>query len=236
MGEPLHNSVCTWASLEGAIAPEIVQAPKTGGDEQGAWVEVSERVVRYLQHSVVGSPWANHLALVAAVMSVQRYDVQSVKLVVSRLHTRFKAVFQELALRCMDEWNAEEFFPSYLKGELLSQDSDSMRERFWIDYSTASKQVWLWLKRLPEPHQHLYQRFALPLVPRLAVHGPRLPDPQPRRLLRHLDGRGPRAGGARPRGRRAGAAELLSPPRQRGLPGGRGQRHLVHVYVPRLDV
>lgn len=71
MGEPLHHSVCTWTSLEGAIAPEIVQAPKTGGDEQGAWVEVSERVVRYLQHSVVGSPWANHLALVAAVMSAR---------------------------------------------------------------------------------------------------------------------------------------------------------------------
>jgi hypothetical protein len=171
MSEPLHDPVCTWASLEGSIASEIVQAPKTGGDEHGAWVPVAERVVRYLQQRVVGSPWVNHLALVAAVMSARHYDVQSVKLVVSRLHMRFTAVFHELALQRMDEWKAEAFFPSYLKGELLSQDSDSMRERFWIDYSTASKQVWLWLKSLPDPQQHLFQRFALPLVPRLAVHG-----------------------------------------------------------------
>jgi hypothetical protein len=114
MSKPLHDPVCIWTSLEGSIAPEIVQAPKTGGDSRGTWVPVAERAVRYLQQRVVGSPWANHLALVAAVMSARRYDVQSVKLVVSRLHTRFKAVFQELALQCMDEWKAEEFFPSYL--------------------------------------------------------------------------------------------------------------------------
>src|SRR5712692_2567691 len=171
MSELLPAPVCTWASLEGSIAPEIVLAPKTGGDSQGTWVPVAERAARYLQQRVVGSPWANHLALVAAVMSARRYDVQSVKLVVSRLHSRFKAVFHELALTRMDEWNAEAFFPSYLKREVLSQDSDSMRERFWIDYSTASKQVWMWLKGLPAPQKECYRRFAFSLVPRLAVHG-----------------------------------------------------------------
>ncbi len=169
MKDPSHDF--TWTCLEGSLAPEIVRAPKTGGDAHGTWPPVEWRNIRYLQHAVVGSPWANHLALVAAVMSARRYDARSVKLVMCRLHTRFKLVFQELALQQMDEWQAEQFFPSYLKGEVLSQDSTPTRERFWIDYSTASKQVWLWLKGLPEAEQERYQPFSLPMVPRVAVYG-----------------------------------------------------------------
>ncbi len=161
----------TWTCLEGSIASEIVRAPKTGGEAQGTWPSVDWRNVRYLQRAVVGNPWANHLALVAAVMSARRYDARSVKLVMCRLHARFTLLFKELALHQMNEWNAEQFFPSYLKGEVLAQDSASTRERFWIDYSTASKQVWLWLKGLPEQEQERYRSFALPLVPRLAVYG-----------------------------------------------------------------
>ncbi len=169
MTEPLHDA--TWAGLEESIAPEIVRAPKTGGDDQGTWPSVDWRNVRYLQRAVIGNPWANQLALVAAVMSARRYDARSVRLVMCRLHARFTLVFKELALHQMNEWNAEQFFPSYLKGEVLAQDSASTRERFWIDYSTASKQVWLWLQRLPELEQEHYRSFALPLVPRLAVYG-----------------------------------------------------------------
>src|SRR5450755_1153880 len=161
----------TWTCLEGSIAPEIVHAPKTCGDGDGTWPSVDWRNVRYLEHTVVGHPWANHLALVAAVMSARRYDARSVKLVMGRLHARFKLLFKELALHQMNEWNAEQFFPSYLKKEVLAQDSDYTRERFWIDYNTASKQAWLWLKGLPEQEQKRYQLFALPIVPRLAVHG-----------------------------------------------------------------
>lgn len=169
MTEASHHP--TWTCLEGSIASEIVRAPKTGGDAQGTWPSVDWRNIRYLQRTVVGTPWANHLALVAAVMSARRYDARSVKLVMCRLHARFKLVFKELALHQMDEWNAEQFFPPYLKGEVLSQDSDYTRERFWIDYSTASKQVWLWLEGLPEQEQKRYLPFSLPVVSRLAVYG-----------------------------------------------------------------
>ncbi len=169
MKDPSHDF--TWTCLEGCIAPEILCAPKTCGDPDGTWPSVDLRNVRYLRHTVVGSPWANHLALVVAVMSARRYDAQSVKLVICRLHTRFKLLFKELALHQMEEWNAEQFFPAYLKGEVLAQDSAYARERFWIEYSMATKQIWLWLKGLPEPEQECYRPFALPLVPRLAVHG-----------------------------------------------------------------
>ncbi len=171
MTETLPASAWTWAGLEGSIAPEIVRAPKTCGDTQGTWPSVYWQNIRYIQHTLAGSPWANQLALVAAVMSARRYDARSVKLVMCRLHGRFTLLFKELALRQMNEWNAEQFFPSYLKGEVLAQDSDYTRERFWIDYSTASKQVWLWLKGLPEPEQERYQPFSLPVVSRLTVYG-----------------------------------------------------------------
>jgi hypothetical protein len=171
MPEPSHDPTLAWADLGGFIAPEIVRAPKTCGDPQETWPPVHWQSVRYIQGTLVGKPWANHLALVAAVLSARRYDARTVKLVLSRLHTRFKLLFQELALHQMSEWNAEHIFPFYLKGEVLAQDSTLTRERFWIDYCTASKQVWLWLKSLPESQQHQYRPFSLPLVPRLAVHG-----------------------------------------------------------------
>jgi hypothetical protein len=169
MKERTHPPV--WVDLEGVISSEVVCAPKTGGDSQGTWPSVDWRNIGYLQRTVAGHPWADHLALVAAVMSAWRYDAWSVKLVICRLHARFTLIFKELAFHQMNEWNAEQFFPPYLKKEILAQDSTYTRERFWIDYSTASKQIWWWLKGLPEPEQERYRLFALPLVPRLSVYG-----------------------------------------------------------------
>lgn len=171
MTAPSPDSLWTWTRLEGSIASEILHAPKTYGDPHGSWPSVDWRTVRYLHHTVTGSPWANSLALVAAVLSARCYDARSVQLVTSRLHGRFTRLFKELGLHQMSEWNAEQFFPPYLKGEVLAQDSAYTRERFWIDYSTASKQVWLWLKGLPEPEQECYRSFSLPVVSRLTVYG-----------------------------------------------------------------
>src|SRR6266571_5140985 len=53
----------TWEQLAGQIVPEVLLAPKTGGDPSGGWSAVHEQVVGYLVRSVVGTPWVNHLAL-----------------------------------------------------------------------------------------------------------------------------------------------------------------------------
>lgn len=171
MEELAHHAIWNWTCLEELIAFEILHAPKTCGDASGSWPQVHWRSIRYLRHSVVGSPWADHLTLVAAVMSARHYDAQSVKLVLSRLHTRFRLAFNELNISSMEQWDAEHFFPSYLKGEVLPEESAYARERFWLEYSMASKQVGIWHKGLPKQEQERYRPFCLPVVSRLAVYG-----------------------------------------------------------------
>jgi hypothetical protein len=72
----------TWENLGEQIAPQVLHAPKTAGE----WPAVHERIVRYLASQVVGKPWANHLALIAAVLAARRQDVRTVEFAVRNLH------------------------------------------------------------------------------------------------------------------------------------------------------
>src|SRR6266542_4435100 len=81
----------SWGDLASHIAPEVLQAPKTGGDPNGEWPMVHERVARYIKRNLLGTPWADHVALIAAVLTARRRDVQTVALVVQALHGRFRA-------------------------------------------------------------------------------------------------------------------------------------------------
>jgi hypothetical protein len=154
----------TWEQLAGQIAPEVLQAPKTSGDPNGGWPTVHEHVVGYLVRSVVGTPWVNHLALMAAVLAARQRDVQTVKLAVQTLHARFKALFSALGLQTMEEWEPGRYLAAYMQGELLPEDGPSVRQAFLGRYNSASKQVWGWLETLPFEERERYQQFTLPVI------------------------------------------------------------------------
>src|SRR5258708_17626086 len=73
----------SWQDLEGKVASEVLSAPKTGGDPTGDWLGVHRRVTCYLLNNVVGKSWADHLILIAAVLSARRQDVHTVYLTIS---------------------------------------------------------------------------------------------------------------------------------------------------------
>lgn len=154
----------TWEQLAGQIVPEVLQAPKTGGDPNGGWPPVHEYVVGYLVRSVVGTPWANHLALLAAVLSARQRDVQTVRLAVQTLHPRFKALFSTLGLQTMEEWDPSQYLPPYMQGDLLPKDGSSVRQAFLGRYNSATRQVWGWLETLPTQERERYQQFSLPVI------------------------------------------------------------------------
>ena len=154
----------TWQCLEGRFSPEVLRAPKTGGDPHGVWPAVHERIVRYLFRSVAGTPWADHIALIAAVLSARRRDVSTVEQAVRTFNTRFRALFPVLGLETVGEWNADRHLPLYLKGEIIAEDSQALRFHFLKNYTTATKQVENWLETLPLTEQHLYRKFVLPLA------------------------------------------------------------------------
>jgi hypothetical protein len=60
---------------------------------------------------------------------------------------------------------------AYLKGELLTKDTQGVRALFCSFYLTCVKQVNTWLNALPPAEKAIYQRFLLPAIHPVAVHG-----------------------------------------------------------------
>lgn len=154
----------TWQQLEGKVVPEVLFAPKTGGDSTSTWPSVHPRVVRYLLRNVAGKLWIDHLTLVAAVLTAHLRDVQTVHLTIRSLHTRFIAIFPSLGLETVDAWKPDLHLPSYLRGEIIPSDSQTTRQLFLKRYTSATRQVCNWLDTLPEAEKQSYRRFVLPLV------------------------------------------------------------------------
>jgi hypothetical protein len=162
-----------WQRLAGKFDSAVLTAPKTGGDpmSKGEWPEVQERIVTYLERTVRGAPWADHLALIAAVMTAHRCDVQTVMVALWSLHPRFTALFTALGYVAMTDWNPERAIPAYLKEEVLPDDDQGMRAVFWRSYSSASKHLKKWAESLPEVDRRRYQRLILPVVNPLLIEG-----------------------------------------------------------------
>lgn len=153
----------SWESLKSSIAPEIFQAPKTGGDPAGGWPVVHERLLRYFLRNVTGTPWVNHLALILAVLSARRQDVQTVRVTMMNFHVRFSDIFSATNLQTMEEWKPDRHLPLYVRGEIIPQDSQYTRQLFLTRYSSATRHVQNWLDALPEEQRRIYQQYVLPL-------------------------------------------------------------------------
>lgn len=156
----------TWVDLEHKLAPEVFRAPKTCGDPNGmgAWPGVDSRIISYLEYSVFGRPWMNHLALVALVLTARRRDASTILGILSELNCRFKVLFPALHLTVMDEWKADTHICAYLRGEVRPEDTDTTRVYFYKAYTGGTKQLQSWLRTLPEDVRASYQQFILPPV------------------------------------------------------------------------
>ena len=160
------KEVMTRSCLEGKVAQEVLCAPKTCGDPKydGAFPDIYSRSIGYLMRNVIGKPWADHLVLVAAVLSAQRYDPSTIKNCLYSVNARLTDIFQEMHIGSFDEWDAEECMAAYLKGELLPKDTQGIRALFCSFYLTCVKQVNAWLDTLPLAEKAIYQSFRLPPI------------------------------------------------------------------------
>ena len=141
-----------WQRLAGKIAPEVLQAPKTAGDPltPGDWPDVHARVVGYLERTIVGTPWADHLSLGAAVLTARRCDVATVRYRIQEVHAGFQRLFPALGLTTMADWQAERHLRAYLTAEVLPHDRLGLRHTFWKSYSSATRHLARWLAALPD--------------------------------------------------------------------------------------
>jgi hypothetical protein len=154
----------TWKYLEGKIAPEILCAPRTGGDPSGEWQEVHPRVIGYIVRNVVGEAWADHLTLIAAVLFAQRRDVWTVEHAIGTLHARFWTLYPLFKLDDMRQWNIDQHLVPYMRGEVLPQDPLATRVSFFRRYMGATNLVASWLDFLPTDQQEIYRPYLLPTI------------------------------------------------------------------------
>lgn len=155
-----------WQNLRGKIADEVFRAPKTCGDpsNDGQCPEVDRRIVNYIDKHVAGHPWSDYVALVAAIASARRHDFQTVKMTLAVLQQRFSNLFAAFNLNSMDDWDAERYMISYLKGEVLPEQTKQWRSHCWVRYMSSLRLAHKWLRSLPDDQQAIYERFIPPLI------------------------------------------------------------------------
>jgi hypothetical protein len=153
-----------WRRLEGRVAAAVLHAPKTAGDPAGAdrWPAIHERCVVYLERHVVGTRWADHLTLAAAVLAARRMDVQTVTTRLRVLHTVFRELLPALGLTDLAQWDPDRHLPAYLRGDLLPHHSPYRRAIFRSDYSAMAGHLRAWLRSLPPAGQVAYRALVLP--------------------------------------------------------------------------
>ncbi len=156
--------VYTWKDLEGKVSPEVLCAPRTGGDATGEWTQVHARIIRYLVRHVVGKPWADYLTLIAAVFTAQRRDVMTVENALKTLHPRFTLLFPLLKLNTVCQWSIDQHLMPYMRGNILPQDSLTTRVNFCKRYMSTTNLVTGWLDLLPVREQKIYRPFLFPPV------------------------------------------------------------------------
>jgi hypothetical protein len=153
-----------WQDLEGHCAAEVLYVPKTSGDPSSTWPPVHARVIRYLIQNVVGRPWADHLILMAAVLSARRLDVASVHHTLYNIHARFSEIFPALDLANVAEWNPDTHLAPYMRGDIAPDHSQYTRNLFLTRYKSTARLVRGWFDTLPETEQQIYRSFVLPEV------------------------------------------------------------------------
>jgi hypothetical protein len=167
------NTSDPWQRLRGRISDVVFDARYLCGDRGGNKNApgVHERTVRYLEANVLGRPWADHLALLALIVSVHRNDVTSVNNMITCINVRFSILFSALGLTAMSEWKTEHHLGAYLTGELTTTDSMRMKLDFYHKLLSANKHTKKWLLKFSPTERERFKKYSLPPINPLHFDG-----------------------------------------------------------------
>jgi hypothetical protein len=148
-----------WIRFQEVVHPQVLAAPRI------SWVQVDQKLINYINTSVAGTPWVNHLAFLLAVLTCYaQLDLKTVNTTLHSLHCRFKTIFGVYGLTCFPEWDPEAHVPRYMHDQTLN-DSLNMRHEFLKSYTASSHHLQRYLHSLPADERSLYQCWALPPLP-----------------------------------------------------------------------
>jgi hypothetical protein len=159
LATPEQLSAAAWSRFQEAVHPQILAAPRI------SWDRVDRKLMNYINASVAGTPWANHLAFLLAVLTCYaQLDRKTVMNTLSHLHCRFETIFRAYGLTHFAQWNPETHAPRYMHDPEL-KDSLSARNLFLRYYTSATGHLLRYLHSLPTDERPMYQRWALPPLP-----------------------------------------------------------------------
>jgi hypothetical protein len=157
------NETWSWQQLEGIVDSAILAAPRLD------WAQVDGRCIRYLVQSVAGSPWADQLALLSAILTgYAGLDAKTVLGHLQSLHPRWRALFPAYGLQAFREWQPTEHMPRYLSDSQFA-DTLNTRQEFLRHYASAATHTQAYVRALPAPEREELWRWVLPALP-LEMH------------------------------------------------------------------
>lgn len=163
MREPLatieQRTSAVWMRFQEVMHPQVLATPRI------SWDRVDQKLMNYINTSVAGTPWANHLAFLLAVLTCYaQLDLKTVKVTLSSLHCRFETIFRAYGLTSFQQWDPETHVPRYMHDSEL-KDSLYARNQFLKYYTSATGHLLRYLHSLPPHERPLYQHWALPPLP-----------------------------------------------------------------------
>lgn len=156
-----------WQRLGGKLAPAILHAPWKGAasNPTEGGLQMDQEIVTLIERRLLGTPWANHLALVAVVMAARNQETAKIVEVVTTLHGHWSSFFRTLSGTAMEDWHPEGAAHVFMSDPTHPDQHLQLQTAFLQCYSTASWHIKQWLATLPQPQQEAYASFCLPPLP-----------------------------------------------------------------------
>ncbi|SUV01451.1 phage integrase [Priestia megaterium] len=149
-----------YRELKGKVDDEILLYQ----DKRGyLWDKVHSQHLRYFTNNSCGYPFTSHLALGLVVMSNHNLNARTIYQSVRDVSNGLKALFQELKLASIHDFDADIYLSDYLRGETLPSHSAGQRSRFFKLYKAWVRKVHKWSStKLTTEQQEMFAPFLLP--------------------------------------------------------------------------
>ncbi|MGE7633638.1 site-specific integrase [Bacillus paramycoides] len=149
-----------YQELKGKVDDNILAYQDKGGY---FWDKVNSEHLRYFKNNSCGYPFTNHLALGLMISSNQNLNPKTVYIELQSISASLKTIFQSLKLASVNDFDVDIHLSNYLRGEILTSDSDYKRSKFFILYKSVIKKVHKWHgNKLTEEQKEAFVPFLLP--------------------------------------------------------------------------
>ncbi|RVU60397.1 site-specific integrase [Bacillus thuringiensis] len=135
-------------------------------DSRGTFLldKLHEKNLKYFVNNVLDRHWNNPLLLVMMVQVFNNIDAQTIYTISRVLHPRMKDLFNAFSLKSMTAFDVEVHLYQYLKGDVFSEHSNSMRANLLKEYRIAAYATKKWItQKIEVEKQSYFEQFLLPI-------------------------------------------------------------------------